>query len=106
MQWKKVFEKQQDSTPLQTLKDTFTHHLPTFSLPLGEDTIKWTVYLTEEGVWSRYSTLSQVANLKAARKEEVRKRVFDALRDSDVERNEHGEVAVHGVTYLAWTSRV
>ena len=106
MEWKQIFEKQQDSTPLQTLKNTFTHHLPTFSLPLGEDITKWTVYLTEEGVWFRYSTLSQIANLDATRKEEVRKRLFDALRGNDVERNEEGEIAVHGVTYMAWTSRV
>lgn len=106
MEWKQIFEKQQDTTPLQTLKDTFTHHLPTFSLPLGEDTVKWTVNITEDGIWSRYSTLSQVANLEAAKKDEVRKKVFDALKGDDVERNDKGEVAVHGVTYLAWTSRV
>ena len=106
MEWKNIFENQRDSTPLQALKGTFTHNLPTFSLPLGEDTIKWTVYLADEGVWSRYTTLSQIANLEAARKEDVRKTVFDALKGGDVERNEKGEVAVHGVTYLAWTSRV
>jgi hypothetical protein len=106
MEWKNIFDNQQDSTPLQTLKDTFTQNLPTFSLPLGEDTIKWTVWLTEEGVWSRYSTLSQIANLEAERKEEVRESVFDALKGDDVERNDKGEIAVHGVTYLAWTSRV
>ena len=106
MEWKKVFENQQDSTPLQTLKDTFTHNFPAFSLPLGEDMIKWTVYLSDEGIWSRYSTLSQIANLATSRKDEVRTTVFDALKGEDVERNETGDIAVHGVTYLAWTSRV
>ena len=106
MEWKKIFEKQQDSTPLQTLKDTFTHNFPTFSLPLGEEMVKWTVYLSDEAVWLRYSTLSQIANLDAAKKDKVRKTVADALKGEDVERNEKGEVAVHGVTYLAWTSRV
>lgn len=106
MEWKKIFDKQLESTPLQALKDTFTHNLPPFSVPLGEDTFKWTVYLNDEGVWSRYSTLSQIANLEAGKREEVRKAVFDALKGNDVERNERGEVALHGVTYLAWTSRV
>ncbi|RDL34610.1 Uncharacterized protein BP5553_07738 [Venustampulla echinocandica] len=104
--WKRVFENQQDTTPLQTLKDTFTHHLPLFSLPIGEEDVKWTVYLTDEAIWSRYSTLSQITNLKGARLEEVRRKVFEALKADDVERNAAGEVAVHGRTHLAWTSRV
>lgn len=40
MEWKQVFEQQSESTPLQTLKDTFTHSFPSFSLPLGEESIK------------------------------------------------------------------
>ena len=110
MNWKRVFEKEQDTTPLQTLVDTFTSHLPLFSLPLGEDLIKWeniwTVWLADEALWSRYSTLSQIANLDDVRKEEVRKEVFDVLKEDGVERNSKGEVGVHGVTYLFWTSRI
>ena len=106
MQWKQVFEKQQDTTPLQALKDTFTHHFPQFSLPLGEDTVKWTVWLSDDGVWDRFTTLSQIANLDEGKKEEVREQVFAALKGEGVERNEKGEIALHGVTYLAWTSRI
>lgn len=107
MKWKDVFEKQLDSTPFQTLKDTFTHRFPTFSLPLGEETVKWTaMWLRDEAIWDRFATLSQIANLDDGKKEEVRKRVFETLKGDDVERNDKGEVAVHGVTYLAWTSRV
>jgi hypothetical protein len=106
MAWKQAFEQQQDSTPLQTLKDTFSHHMPTFSLPLGEEHVKWTVWLTEEALWSKYTTLSQIANLEEDRKEEVRKEVFAALNGDDVERNARGEVALHGSTYLYWTSRI
>lgn len=106
MRWKEVFEKQLDTTPLQTLKDTFTHDLPNFSLPIGEEEVKWTVFLTDDGVWSRYSTLSQIANLKEKEKEEVRSAVLTALKDETTERNGKDEVAVHGVTYLAWTSRI
>jgi hypothetical protein len=81
--------------------------LPSFSLPLGEETIKWDpIWLSEEDVWARYGTLSMIANLDGERKEEVRKRVFEAMKGDDVERNEKGEIAIHGVTYLAWTSRV
>ncbi|KAE9381626.1 methyltransferase domain-containing protein [Stipitochalara longipes BDJ] len=106
MTWKQVFEKQQDTTPLQTLVDTFSHHMPMFSLPLGEEDVKWTVWLDDEAVWSRYATLSMIANLDENRKEEVRKEVLDTLKEDGVERNARGEVAVHGMTYFAWTSRV
>jgi len=35
------------------------------------------------------------------------RKVFDeALAGEDVEMNEKGEVALHGATYLVWTSRV
>ena len=107
MEWKNLFDRKLDSTPLQTLKDTFTHSLPTFSLPLGEETVKWTaVWLEDIAIWARFGTLSQVANLDKGKREKVRKRVFEALKGDDVERNDKGEVAVHGVTYLAWTSRI
>jgi hypothetical protein len=107
MQWKQVFEKQQESNPLQALKDTFTHNLPQFSLPLGEESVEWVIYLSDEAIWSRYSTLSQISNLKGSERfEEVRKEVFDSLKEEGVERNAAGEVAVHGRTFMAWTSRV
>jgi hypothetical protein len=106
LEWKKVFEKQLDTTPLQTIKDTVQGHLPKFSLPLGEDTFKWTVWLEDEAVWSRYATLSQIANLEGDQKVKTKLKVLEALKNDSTERNERGEVAVHGVTYLAWTSRV
>lgn len=106
MQWREVFEQQLDTTPLQTLKDTFNQDLPLFSLPLGTEDIKWTVYLTDDELWLRYSTLSQIANQEDGKKEEIRRTVFEALQDKSTERNENGEVAVNGVTHLVWTSRV
>ena len=106
LKWREVFERQQDTTPLQALKDTFTQNLPRFSLPIGEEDVKWTVYLKDEDVWSRYSTLSQIANQTGSRKEEIRKMVLEALKDDSTERNERKEVAVHGVTHLVWTSRI
>lgn len=107
LKWKQVFEKQQDSSPLQALADTFTHHMPKFSLPIGEESVDWVVYLTDEAVWDRYSTLSQISNLKGSgRYEEVRKEVFDSLKAEGVERNAAGEVASYGKTFIAWTSRI
>jgi hypothetical protein len=106
MKWKDVFENQQDSTPLQTLRDTFTHNLPNFSLPLGEETIKWTTWLPDEVIWLRFSTLSHIANLYETKREEIRRKILDALKGDDVERNEKGEIAMHVVTYMAWTSRI
>lgn len=57
-------------------------------------------------MWERYLTLSQIANLKEPKLSEVKQKVFDALKKSDVERNDKGEVAVHGVTYVGWASKV
>ncbi len=104
--WNDVFNAQQDTTPLNALVDTFTDRLPQFSLPLGDEIVKWTVWLTEEGVWERYLTLSQIAVLKGVEREKVRRKVLEALKGDDVERNENGQVALHGVTYFAWTSRI
>lgn len=106
MAWKQVFEDQLDTTPLQTLKDTFSHKMPQFSLPLGEDDTKWTVWLSDEAVWKRYATLSQIANLEGDKLEEVRSKVIKALKGEGTERNEKGEIALHGLTHLAWTSRI
>lgn len=105
MKWKDVFEKQQDTTPLQTMVNTFKHDFSNFSLPLGEEDVEWTVYLDDEAVWARYSTLPQIANCADEKREEIRKQVLDELKKEGVERNEKGEVAVHGKTHLAWTSR-
>jgi hypothetical protein len=104
--WRQVFDEQQYTTPLQILKDTFTETLPKFSLPLGEESVKWIVWLSDEAVWSRYSTLSQIANQPDEEKERIRERVLAALKDSSTVRDADGKVAVHGVTYLAWTSRI
>lgn len=59
-QWREVFENQIKSNPLSIT----TSADPLFSLPLGEDQIKWTVWLSRDGVWKRFRTLSQVAMLE------------------------------------------
>jgi hypothetical protein len=54
-----VFDDQIKSTPL-----TITAFAsPLFSLPLGNEAVKWTVWLSKEKIWKRFSTLSQIAVL-------------------------------------------
>lgn len=106
MAWKRVFEEQPRSNPLQTIVDQFTGNLPTFSIPLGEQKVSFSQWLDDEAIWSRFATLSQIAVLEGEKRESVRSTVLKALKEEGVERNEKGEVEVHGQTYLAWSSRV
>ncbi|OTB11823.1 hypothetical protein K445DRAFT_209782 [Daldinia sp. EC12] len=104
--WKEVFDQQLPGNPIQVIKDTFTDRLPRFSLPLGEDSIKWTVWLSEEALASRLNTLSQIAVLKSEEREAWVKLFKETIQGDDVERNEKGEIAVHGVTFFTWTDRL
>jgi hypothetical protein len=104
--WPNVFEKQLKHSPLQILRDSFTSNLPKFSLPLGEESVKWKVWLSEDALWARISTLSQVAVLQGAQKEAGLRTFKEALQSEDVERNEKGEIALHGVTFFAWTDKI
>ncbi|RFU24487.1 hypothetical protein B7463_g11849, partial [Scytalidium lignicola] len=93
-QWNKVFERQQvDNHPL-------------FSAPIEEHTVKWTVWLTDNSIWERLTTLSQIAVLEESKTLKVKEAVLDILKGSDVERNENGEIALHGSTFIAWTTKV
>jgi hypothetical protein len=95
MEWQRVFSSQ---------------HL--FSVPLSDQTVEWTVYLSDSALWERYATLSQIANLSetpaegGSEKERCREWVMQALGKGDTVRNERGEVRVDGVTYFAWTRRL
>jgi hypothetical protein len=84
MVWKQVFENQLDTSPLQALKDTFNLNFQSFSLPVGEDDVKWTVWLTDEDVWSRFGTLSQIANQTEDKRAEIRKEVLEALKGMEL----------------------
>jgi len=63
--WRHVFENQVASTPLTAALAGETNSL--FSLPLGEDKVKWTVWLDKEALWKRLRTLSHVAVLEGER---------------------------------------
>lgn len=101
-----MFEKQTKHNPLQILRDSLTSNFPRFSLPLGEETVKWTVWLTEDALWARINTLSQVAVLNGDQKDAAYRTFKEALQSPDVERNEKGEIALHGVTFFAWTDKI
>ena len=104
LQWREVFEKQVADE--EGASSDGQPQLPLFSYPLGDAKIPWTVWLSEEALWSRYNTLSHIARLDGEAKEKVLRVFKDAMKGDDVERNEGGEVAVHGNTYLAWTTRM
>jgi hypothetical protein len=63
--WRNVFENQVSSTPITAAFVGGTNSL--FSLPLGEDEVKWTVWLEKEALWKRLRTLSHVALLEGER---------------------------------------
>lgn len=68
--------------------------------------MKTTAWLSEDALWSRFNTLSQVAVLQGQEQEKAVRIFKEAVSGDDVERNEKGEIAVHGVTYFAWTDRI
>ncbi|KAF2810239.1 S-adenosyl-L-methionine-dependent methyltransferase [Mytilinidion resinicola] len=100
--WKQVFDNQVKSTPLTIL----TSANPLFSLPLGEDEVKFTTWLSKESLWSRYSTLSHIAVLEGEELEKTKRTFTEIVNGEDVEANEKGEIPIHGVTYMAWTSKI
>jgi hypothetical protein len=104
--WQQVFEEQPPSNPIQAIRNTFADHLPRFSLPLGKGSVKWTVWLNEDALWARFNTLSHVAILKGEERDAAIKIFKETIQGDDVERNEKGEIASHGVTYYAWTDRI
>lgn len=44
--------------------------------------------------------------LEGQERESAIKVFKEALQSPDVERNERGEIALHGITYLAWTKKI
>ncbi|KAK6212853.1 methyltransferase [Colletotrichum tabaci] len=107
--WKDVFDSQLDSNPLRAVKDVVLEggrKMPLFSVPVGEEKVPFTTWLTPEAIWNRLRTLSQVAVLQGEAAGAFKARFDAILGGESVERNERGEVALHGVTYFAWTSRL
>ncbi|KAJ2972335.1 hypothetical protein NUW58_g9204 [Xylaria curta] len=87
--WQQVFETQPPVTPIQAIRNTFADHLPRFSLPLGENKVKWTMWLGEEALWARINTLSQIAVLEGKEREAAVTIFENILQNGNVERNEY-----------------
>jgi hypothetical protein len=66
-QWRDVFENQVSLTPFTAALAGGINSL--FSLPLGEEKVKWHVWLDQEALWSRVRTLSHFAVLKGEKLE-------------------------------------
>ncbi|RFU78044.1 hypothetical protein TARUN_4200 [Trichoderma arundinaceum] len=92
--WPQVFDRQAKSDK------------PLFSTPIGEEKLRWTVWLEKAAVWNRVHTLSHVFTLQGEDKVAF-KEVFDEeVNESNGEFNDKGEVGVHGVTLLAWSTKL
>ncbi|SPN96934.1 uncharacterized protein DNG_00453 [Cephalotrichum gorgonifer] len=77
-----------------------------FATPLVEKSFRWTVRLTDDAVWLRIKTLSQVALLEGEAKEDFERRLREILGSKEVERDEEGRVPLSGVTFYAVAKRV
>ncbi|KAK0320747.1 hypothetical protein LTR91_022595 [Friedmanniomyces endolithicus] len=101
-EWKKVFEDQSRSSPWSLLVagEQF------FALPLGEWEEGFEVRLGKREVWERYATISSIVVQGAGEREKTHKTVMDALNGPEVEVNDKGEVALHGRTFVVWTSKI
>ena len=115
MLWPANFDKQLKSDPLSIHSAD-----PLFSLPLGEHTDKWEIWLSKEAFWDRYRTLSHIANLKGEQvevsessefhglklnlRQTTKKYCFDILDGAP--KNDNGEIAFHGNTFAYWTTAI
>ena len=99
--WRQIFDDQLKSNPL-----SITAADPLFSMPLGESSVPFEVWLSKEDVWKRYRTISHIAVLEGEELERTRKVFFDALDAEDVQTDGHSRVVVHGRTVCAWTTRI
>ncbi|KAF2435033.1 S-adenosyl-L-methionine-dependent methyltransferase [Tothia fuscella] len=100
--WRDVFEDQVKSTPFSILSSAD----PLFTLPLGEQEFKWTVRLKREEIWKRFRTLGQIAVLEGEKLDEVKTRFELFISNEEEEETGEGAIPLHGVTFLAWTSKV
>ncbi|KAF2684923.1 methyltransferase domain-containing protein [Lentithecium fluviatile CBS 122367] len=103
-QWRKVFENQLSSTPITAALVGGTNSL--FSLPLGQDKVRWSIWLDQEALWNRLRTLSHFAVLEGEGLKEAREVFEAALSEADVQRNAEGQIKVDGATIMAWTSKI
>ncbi|KAK3167943.1 hypothetical protein OEA41_004389 [Lepraria neglecta] len=99
--WRQVFEKQLESTPL-----TIQAADPLFSLPLGEESVKFTHWLSREAILDRYHSQSQFAVLEGEQLLDIKSQSDEAMAGAYVDKNERGELPLHGQTHFAWTTAI
>lgn len=100
-QWRQIFDDQLKSNPL-----SINAADPLFSMPLGQGSVPFEIWLSKEDIWKRYRTISHIAVLEGEELERTRKTFDDALDAKDVQTDDWGRVAVHGHTVFAWTTRI
>lgn len=103
LQWRKVFDEQVKKTPLSLI---IASDDQLFSLPIAEQQEPFEVALSVDSLWDRYSALGHIAALEGVYRERVRKTFMDIVSADEVEKNEKGEVTVHGNTYAVWTTKI
>ena len=99
--WRQVFDEQNQTNSL-----TMTTSNTMFGLPLGEKSIEFETWLAKEETWKRYRTISHIAVLEGDELEQVQKTFWSAIDSKDTRTDNQGRVAVHGKTFLAWTSKI
>jgi hypothetical protein len=99
--WKQIFDEQNASNPISM------HFAdPIFSLPIGEASVEFQNSLPKDVIWKRIRTLSQFAILEGDELGKREAEFFEAINSSDTSVDKDGNVAVHGRTFFAWTSRI
>jgi hypothetical protein len=99
--WRQVFDDQNASDPLSMHLAT-----PLFGLPIGEDSVEFTSWLSKEDIWGRLRTLSQLAVLEGEELDKIRTKFEESLKEEGTELDEQGRVAVHGRTVFYWSSKI
>jgi ubiquinone/menaquinone biosynthesis C-methylase UbiE len=75
--------------------------------PLREAAEEWRVALSEEELWARWRTLSQIAAMKDDSEELQAAQAYfeDALKGDGTERDKMGRIVVRGETVCGWTQK-
>ncbi|KAA8894657.1 putative 2-heptaprenyl-1,4-naphthoquinone methyltransferase [Sphaerosporella brunnea] len=88
--WKAVFEEKSEDR---------------FHRPIHEKLFREKFWVTREGLWKRWNTLSNIANLNPQDNANLRVQ-FDKVLDNaeDLVTNERGEIEIHSTCIVAWTA--
>ncbi|CAI6341466.1 unnamed protein product [Periconia digitata] len=104
--WRDVFTSQVSTTPLTAALVGNDNSL--FTLPLGEKSVQWDVWLSEDRLWERVCTLGHFRGLDSGALETSHTIFKDIMSapDAGVERDEQGRIKVHGFTIVVWTEKI